>query len=148
MQGVPVDPNTASVSYDDDGFFILPDPVVRQLISFLRPGFDRTSAFPAFAGPLINKPDKHMTTSLRGEPRPCITCGMCEKVCPVRLLPQVLHRYLHKDMEEEAEKAGLYACVDCNLCSFVCPSKIELQAQFDEARTRIADERREHEVAE
>jgi Na+-translocating ferredoxin:NAD+ oxidoreductase RnfC subunit len=58
-------------------------------------------------------------------------------------MPQVLHRYLHREAYEQAEAAGLARCVDCNLCTYVCPSKIELQRQFAEARERMEAERAE-----
>jgi Na(+)-translocating NADH:ubiquinone oxidoreductase A subunit len=143
LKGEALDVHEASVESGDDGFFALPKAVDRQSFSFLRPGFDRTSAFPAFAGSAIRRPDSHITATLRGEERPCISCGMCEEVCPVRIMPQVIHRYLHRDMPEEAVKAGLELCIDCNLCSFVCPSKIELQGQFSQSREQLLQERLE-----
>ena len=146
LAGSPLDIDRAAVGFDDDGFFFLPEAAQRQSFSFLRPGFDRTSAFPAFAGSLIGKPDSHVTASLRGEVRPCIACGICEKICPVGLMPQVIHRYLYRDMPEEAQKAGLDICIDCYLCTFVCPSKIELQKGFEDARAQLREERLEAEI--
>ena len=143
LRGQPIDVDEDSVQGDDDGFFFLPTAVNRQSFSFLRPGFDRTSAFAGFAGSAIRRQDSHITDTLRGEERPCVSCGMCERVCPVRIMPQVLHRYLHRDMPEEALKAGLELCIDCNLCTFVCPSKIELQGQFSQARLQLRQERLE-----
>ncbi len=141
LRGAETDFAATSVQIDDDAFFALPKPVTRQAFSFLRPGFDRRSIFPAFAGSALNRPDSHITASLRGEERPCISCGACERVCPVRIIPQVLHRYLYRDRFEEAERAGLNKCIDCNLCTFVCPSKIALQEQFETARAQIRAER-------
>ena len=89
-----------------------------------------------------------MTATLRGERRPCIACGLCERVCPADLLPQVLHRYLYRDALDEAEAAGLGRCIGCGLCSYVCPSKLELVHQFAEARDRIAHERAEAAAAD
>jgi Na+-translocating ferredoxin:NAD+ oxidoreductase RnfC subunit len=65
-------------------------------------------------------------------------------VCPVDLMPQVIHRYLYREDFDKAEAVGLDLCVDCGLCTFVCPSKIELQKQFMEAIETI---RWEHEEA-
>jgi Na+-translocating ferredoxin:NAD+ oxidoreductase RnfC subunit len=65
---------------------------------------------------------------------------MCEKVCPVGLLPQIMHRYIYRDALEEAKKMGIAACIDCRLCTYVCPSKIELADQFAKARAQIREE--------
>ena len=141
--GAPVNPGDDAVQYDDDGFFFLPEVTDREALSFLRPGFDRTSYFRTFASTLFGGSDRRISTSLRGERRPCITCGACEKVCPVRILPQVLHRYIHRELYEEAEKAGLHRCVECGLCSHVCPSKLELVQQFEDAKALLEAEREE-----
>lgn len=139
--GEPVDWEKDSIRYDDDAFFVLPRPKEREFLSFVSPGFDRVSYTPCFATTLTRGVDKHITTSLRGEGRPCIGCGNCEEVCPVDLLPQVIHRYLYRDAIDEAEAAGLPRCLLCGLCTFVCPSKIELQRQFSEMLDRLRKER-------
>jgi len=143
LTGEILDPASDSVSYDDDGFFILPKSKSREFLSFLRPGFNRTSRLPAFISRITGAPDSHITNSIRGERRPCIACGLCEKVCPADMLPQILHRYLYREAIDEAEKAGLDRCVDCNLCTFVCPSKIELRDQFYDAREQLREEHEE-----
>lgn len=143
LTGEPVDRETEAVRDDDDGFFLLPPPAAeREFLSFVRVGFDRVSALPCFASALTGAPDRSITGTLRGETRPCIACGLCEKLCPADLMPQVLHRYLYAEQLDEAEATGLERCIDCNLCTFVCPSKIELQKEFAAARAQI---RREHE---
>jgi Na(+)-translocating NADH:ubiquinone oxidoreductase A subunit len=141
--GSPVDPGREAVQYDDDGFFHLPEMEDRESLSFLRPGFDRTSYSRTFASALLGGLDRKVSDSLRGERRPCISCGACERICPARMLPQVLHRYIHRELYEEAEKAGLYRCVECGLCSHVCPSKLELLGQFVEAKEMLRAEREE-----
>ena len=143
LNGDPVDPATDSVQYDDDAFFFLPEVSEREFLSFLRPGFDRTSTLPCSASRITGAYDQRVSTSLRGERRPCIACGLCERLCPAGLLPQVLHRYLYHEALDEAEAAGLDLCVDCGLCTYVCPSKIELQKQFAQAREQLRLEREE-----
>lgn len=143
LRGLPVDVETAAVRYDDDAFFFLPEPTEREFIGFMNPGFDRTSILPCFVSRLTGAPDRRVSTLLRGELRPCVACGLCEKVCPARLFPQVLHRLLYGDQIDEAEAAGLERCIDCGLCTYVCPSKIELQEQFTAARQQIREEREE-----
>jgi Na(+)-translocating NADH:ubiquinone oxidoreductase A subunit len=141
--GEPVKSGEDAVQYDDDGFFFLPEATDREFLSFLRPGFDRTSYFRTFASSLLGGSDRRISNSLRGERRPCISCGACERVCPARILPQVLHRYIHRELYEEAEKAGLHLCVECGLCSHVCPSKLELLRQFEGAKALLEAEREE-----
>ncbi len=144
INGEPVDPETDAVQYDDDAFFFLPKvKKEREFLSFIRAGFDRTSCSPCFATRITGGADKQVSTSLRGERRPCIACGMCEDVCPMGLMPQVLHRYLYREAIDEAEAAGLNLCVDCRLCTYVCPSKIELREQFREAKTQLQLEHEE-----
>ena len=143
LTGVVLDPASDSVSYDDDSYFILPKSKSREFLSFIRPGFNRTSCLPAFISRITGAPDSHISNSIRGERRPCIACGLCEKVCPADMLPQILHRYLYRQAIDEAEKAGLDRCVDCNLCTFVCPSKIELREQFYDAREQLREEHEE-----
>lgn len=143
LNGAPVDPTAESVGYDDDSFFFLPTAGQREFLAFMRPGFDRTSRLPCFGSRITRACDRHISNSLRGERRPCIACGLCEQVCPVSLLPQVLHRCLYAGALEEAEAAGVDLCVGCGLCTYVCPSKIELGTQFAQAREQIGKEHRE-----
>jgi Na+-transporting NADH:ubiquinone oxidoreductase subunit A len=144
FKGEPVNLDKTSVDYDDDAFFFLPKVLAREFLSFLRPGFKRTSIMPCFASRFTGSPDSQISNSLRGEIRPCIACGLCEKVCPAGLLPQVLHRYLYRGAIDEAEAAGLDLCVECGLCTYVCPSKLELKKQFLDAAEQL---RLEHEEA-
>ena len=44
------------------------------------------------------------------KPTKCSKCGLCAKVCPVKINPLV------KDSK----------CINCGLCNFVCPSKINI----------------------
>lgn len=148
FKGEPIDLEADAVQYDDDAFFFLPGMTEREFLSFTRPGIDRTSALPCFASKILGTEDKCISTSLRGERRACIACGLCEKLCPTGLLPQVLHRYLYNKDLDEAEAMGLHLCVDCNLCTYVCPSKIELQREIAEAREQLRQEKEEALAAE
>ncbi|MCK5674681.1 MAG: 4Fe-4S dicluster domain-containing protein [Spirochaetales bacterium] len=134
--GTPVDPETDSVGFDDDAFFFLPIKEHRDFVSFVRPGMDKRSIFPNFTGRI----DRGLSNQLRGELRPCIACGKCQEICPVDLIPQIIHRYLYADNIDNAQKMGLDICIDCNLCTFVCPSKIELGVEFAEARETLRKE--------
>jgi len=147
MNGEPVDPAQTGVSGRDDALFMLPEIESREMLGFVRPGFTRTSYSRTFVSRLLGTRDSHITDSIRGERRPCIACGACEEVCPVQLLPQVMHRYLYSDRIDDADRVGLMYCIDCHLCSYVCPSKIDLQHEFAEARAQLIAEREEARAA-
>lgn len=57
------------------------------------------------------------------EPTPCINCGRCASVCPLRLLPMMTDRLILKDKIVEAKKYHPLSCIECGCCAFVCPAK-------------------------
>ena len=73
--------------------------------------------------------------------RPCIRCGECARICPVRLQPQQLHRAYHHDGRDRLDALGLGDCIECACCDLVCPSHIPLTATFRDAK---AQQRLEH----
>ncbi|WP_405222534.1 electron transport complex subunit RsxC [Lentisalinibacter sediminis] len=89
--------------------------------------------------------------ALAGEPeRPCIRCGECARVCPVRLQPQHLHRHAAPADEQALALFGLDDCIECGCCDLVCPSHIPLTRSFREAKAALrlkAHERRKAERA-
>lgn len=143
LRGDRVDPRQTAVGYDDDAFFFMPAEPEREFLSFVRPGVDRTSILPCFLTTLTRGEDAQVCPRLRGEPRACVSCGLCEAVCPAGLMPQVLHRSLFQGEKDEADAAGLGLCVECGLCTFVCPCKIELEQQFVLAREELRREKAE-----
>lgn len=73
----------------------------------------------------------------RGAPMPCIRCGECARVCPVRLAPQLMHLTAQAGDLEAAFALNTLACIECGLCSFVCPSHIPLAQEFRVAKFEI-----------
>jgi len=53
---------------------------------------------------------------------PCISCGLCAMVCPMRLVPGMLSRYCEYGQWDDAEQAHLFTCTECGCCAFVCPA--------------------------
>ncbi len=74
-----------------------------------------------------------------GPEMPCIRCGDCAAVCPVRLLPQQLFWYACADNEARLRQYGLTDCIECGCCDLVCPSHIPLTADFRIAKGRIQE---------
>jgi len=51
---------------------------------------------------------------------PCINCGACIGVCPVRIDPRMLSRYAEFAKFERSRMENFELCVDCGLCGYVC----------------------------
>jgi len=125
------------------GITVLAELKEREFLGFVRPGFDRSSYSVCFLSALMHRIRERLTTAMRGELRPCISCNFCEEVCPAGISPHLIHKYLYRDLIEEAARARVDLCVECGLCSYVCPSKIDLRAQFTEARKLVEEEKKE-----
>ncbi len=128
------------VDLECGGLTVLEEQTQREFLSFINPGFDKQSFSKSFASLIRGSFREKKTTAIGGERRPCVNCQFCEDVCPVGIMPYLIHKYLYQDMLEEAEKARLDLCILCGLCSYACPSKIELRQQFIEAKERIKEE--------
>jgi Na+-translocating ferredoxin:NAD+ oxidoreductase RnfC subunit len=118
----------------------LPEEQEEPLLPFAQPGFRQDSYSRTFAA-LVTPFAKSADTNIHGEHRPCIACGYCEEVCPVRILPYLLHRYIHRDViDENLVRFEIFKCIDCGLCSYVCTSKIPLAEQIREGKERLKAE--------
>jgi Na(+)-translocating NADH:ubiquinone oxidoreductase A subunit len=143
LAGEPLGTEERGVETECRGLTILPELRGREFLSFVRPGWNRRSYSLCFLSCLRGKFDERLTTGVRGEVRPCISCNFCEEVCPAGIIPYLIHKYLYRDLVEEAEEARVDLCVGCGLCSFVCPSKIELREQLVGAQELIKKEKEE-----
>ncbi len=111
----------------------------RELFPVAGPGFDRDS----FTGAYLSLPwgkTKRATTSLNGNPRPCVKCGYCVDICPQNLVPALLGEYSANDLLSEAQNIDLFACIECGLCAYVCPSKIPLLEQIRQGKRKSLEE--------
>ena len=118
----------------------IPENHEGELVAFARPGFGKDSYSKTFVANLLPTV-KRLDTNLHGEGRACISCGFCEDVCPADILPQLLHRYVKKDMiDETLVRYRLQDCIDCNLCTYVCPSKIPVAELMAKGKARLAEE--------
>jgi len=77
---------------------------------------------------------------------PCINCGECIRICPVKIPVNMLVRFLEAGhYEEAADQYDLFSCIECGLCSFVCVSRIPIfqyikLAKYELARTQSLEE--------
>lgn len=127
------------------GVYCIPEARGIQFMSFASPGFTKDSYTNTFAAkflPFKSLPIKKTAdTNLHGEQRACLNCSYCAEVCPVEIMPNLLHRYVERDMISESLPIfGMLKCIDCNLCTYVCPSKIPLAALMKEGKRRLFEE--------
>ncbi|MDD6199721.1 MAG: electron transport complex subunit RsxC [Firmicutes bacterium] len=74
-----------------------------------------------------------LSNAQNGEGRrsiPCIRCGKCVGVCPMRLQPLNLYRYEQAGDLEALDRLHLTDCIECGCCAYTCPSKLPLVEHF------------------
>ena len=90
------------------------------------------------------KQDKH----LKQHHLPCIRCGRCVEVCPVRLLPQQLYWYASSKNIDRLNEYHLFDCIECGCCTYVCPSDIPLVQYYRFAKTTIWQQEHERKASD
>jgi len=79
--------------------------------------------------------------------QPCIRCGHCGVVCPIKLVPNLLADQCRNEQFEKAESYDLFDCIECGCCSYVCPSNIPLVHYFRYGKGLLAQISREKSFA-
>ncbi|MGI5868488.1 MAG: electron transport complex subunit RsxC [Kiritimatiellia bacterium] len=72
---------------------------------------------------------------------PCISCGRCNHVCPMRLLPSEMSCAIEADDIDQAIDLHVADCYECGCCSYVCPSHRPLVQHFRRAKGELAARR-------
>lgn len=73
---------------------------------------------------------------------PCIKCGKCVEVCPVKLQPLYLSSYSLKGLFDKSEDLHALDCVECGACSYICPAKRPLVESIRVAKREIIAKRK------
>jgi len=60
------------------------------------------------------------------EVTPCVRCGRCVEVCPMRLVPTKLALASRCGNAELAQRYHIAACIECGCCAYICPARIPL----------------------
>ena len=140
LNGPTITDTSLPVTRTCSAVYAIPEAHSTELMSFATPGFAKDSyskTFPTALFPFSKKID----TNLHGEERACLSCSFCSEVCPVGILPNLLHRYVQRDIVDESiQQLGVFRCIDCNLCTYVCPSKIPVAQLIKQGKDRLRAE--------
>ena len=71
-------------------------------------------------------------------PTPCINCGKCAQVCPMKLMPMQTEFYTDaKEYENAAKFGGVLACIECGACTYICPARRPLAQAIKTAKAEL-----------
>ncbi len=74
------------------------------------------------------------------EPTPCLNCGKCADVCPMRLMPMNTAFYASAgDMDAAAKYGNTAACIECGACEYICPAKRPLIQAIRKTKAYLRD---------
>ena len=136
----PAAGGNAVVRRTTSGIYRIPEAHQIEPFSFGRPGFIKDSYSNTFFSKLLPF-RKETNTNIHGEQRACLSCSFCADICPVGILPSILHRYVERELiSETLVRIGMYRCVECNLCTYVCPSKIPLSDLIKKGKQLLREE--------
>lgn len=90
----------------------------------------------------IRKNDDAMVLVKQGErpalvDNPCINCGACVSVCPMRLRPNMLSRYAEFEQYESCRSEHIEVCIECGMCGYICPTCRPMQQFFRMAKRKL-----------
>ena len=69
----------------------------------------------------------------------CLRCGKCITVCPMRLQPLYMYRFVRAGRLDELERLHLMDCMECGSCAFTCPGKLPLVEQFRKGKKMLRE---------
>ena len=76
------------------------------------------------------------------QPEPCLRCGSCVHVCPMKLVPVTVEKLVMNELIPRAVEMGLNDCIECGSCAYVCPSKRRLVHYFKYGKYLAAQARK------
>ena len=69
----------------------------------------------------------------------CLRCGKCVAVCPMRLQPLYMYRFVNANRVDELERLNLLDCMECGSCAFTCPGKLPLVERFRKGKAMLRE---------
>ena len=114
----------------DSQVTVIPQGGKRELLGWIRPGFDKYSFSKTFASSFLPPREASLDTDTRGSNRPIVLNNVYDDLVPLDILTFFLIRAVISGDIDEAEKLGILECdeEDFALCSFGCPSKTDVGA--------------------
>ena len=72
----------------------------------------------------------------------CIRCGKCVGVCPIRLEPVFMYKYLMKgDVDTWQNVLHGMDCIECGACTYTCPARLPLIHAFRMGKQKVNNAR-------
>ncbi len=65
----------------------------------------------------------------------CIGCSRCLEVCPQKLNPALIYKYMSAGMLDEIGIFDPTRCDECGTCSYTCPCELDLSVAVSRAKT-------------
>ena len=69
----------------------------------------------------------------------CLRCGKCVGVCPMRLQPLYMYRFVNAGRVDELNRLNLMDCIECGSCAFTCPGKLPLVETFRKGKQIVRE---------
>jgi len=147
MTGLTIGDTALPISRTDRAITAVVNLHEPEFLGSFVPGMHKISITNTFLSAIIPHGVKKYNTSIEGEHRPCIQCGLCEDVCPVNIIPHLLSKCVTHEMLEDAERYRIFDCIDCGLCSLACPSKLPILDDIKQGKAQILEEKASEEAA-
>ena len=69
----------------------------------------------------------------------CLRCGKCINVCPMRLQPLYMYRFVNANRVDELQRLHVMDCMECGSCAFTCPGKLPLVEAFRKGKSMVRE---------
>ena len=69
----------------------------------------------------------------------CLRCGKCVSVCPMRLQPLYMYRFVKAGRVDELQRLNVLDCIECGSCAFTCPGKLPLVEKFRKGKQMVRE---------